>query len=60
MGMASGRCLLGPCNGAGVSASGYKGVQQGAWVVRGGGQGAKHMKSGEKTEKKEIRTCTKT
>ena len=60
MGMASGGCLLGPCNGVGVSASGHKGAEQGAWVVGGGGQGAEHMKLGGKKEKKEIRTCIKT
>jgi len=52
MGMALGRCSLGPCDGAGVSASGHKGAQQGAWVVGGGGQGVEHTKSGEKKEKK--------
>ena len=57
MGMASGRYLLGPCDGMGVSASGHKGTPQGVLVVGGGGQGAEHMKLGKK---KEIRTCTKT
>ena len=59
-GMASGRCLLEPCDGVGVSASGHKGAQQGVWVVGGGGQGVEHTKLGGKKEKKEIRTCTKT
>ena len=62
-GMALGRCLLGPCNSMGVSTSGHKGMQGGAQVVGGGGQGAEHMKSGEKKEKKkkkDIRTHTKT
>ena len=39
----------------------HKGVQGGAWVVRGGGQGAEHTKSGEEKEKKkDIKTHTKT
>ena len=51
-GMALGGCLSGPCDGVGVSTSGHKGVQGGAQVVGGGGQGAEHTKSGEKKEKK--------
>jgi len=50
-GMASGGCLLGPCNGMGVSTSGHKGAQGGARVVGGGGQVAEHMKLGGKKEK---------
>jgi len=39
---------------------GHKGTQGGVRVVGGGGQVAEHMKSGEKKEKKKIRTHTKT
>ena len=60
MGIASGGCLLGPCDGTGVSTSGHKGAQGGAQVVGGGGQVAEHTKSGEKKEKIYIRTHTKT
>jgi len=38
---------------------GHKGAQGGVRVVRGGGQVAEHMKSGEKKEEKKIRTRTK-
>jgi len=59
VGMALGGCLLGPCDGVGVSTSGHKGVQGGARVVGGRGQGAEHTKSGEKREKKEFEYAQK-
>jgi len=43
----------------GVSASGHKGVQQGARVVGGGGQGVEHTKSGEKRKKKILEHAQK-
>ena len=51
MGMASGGYSSGPCDGAGVSTSGRKGVQGGTWVVGGRGWRAEHTKSGEKKMK---------
>ena len=51
-GMALGGCLSGPCNGAGASTSGRKGIQGGVRVVGGGGQRAEHMKLGRKKNEK--------